>query len=48
MNEIYCLSRQDYSDPLFLSKEIEMFDEGNGYILQMIYSQKSIREIIHL
>lgn len=32
VNEIYCLSRQDYSDPLFLSKEIEMFDEGNGYI----------------
>ena len=49
MNEIYCLSRAGLLDPLFLKvKEIEMFDEGNGYIFANDILAKSIQEIIHL
>lgn len=32
VNELYCLSRQEYTDPLLLNTEINMFDQGDGYI----------------
>lgn len=32
VNEIYCLSRQKYTDPSQLKAEVEMFKDGDGYI----------------
>ena len=32
INELYCLSRQEYANPLLLDSEISMFSEGDGYI----------------
>lgn len=32
VNEIYCLSRQKYANPLFLDAEVKMFKDGDGFI----------------